>query len=89
MGRPGEVFGKAGGVQPVDQAAQAAQVIAVERALPADGQADAMDRDGEAFGQGAKLGQRPAAVAHVVLGMDLDPADGAGGLGEPAKCRDL
>jgi hypothetical protein len=89
MGRPGEVFGKARGVQPVDQVAQAAQVVAVERALAADGQADAMDRDGEAFGQGAQLGQRPAALAHVVLGMDLDPADGAGISVSPAKCRDL
>ena len=50
----------------------------VEPLLAADRQPHAMDRDREPLGEAGELRQRPPAVAHVVLGMDLQPGDGAG-----------
>jgi hypothetical protein len=82
VGGPRQMLGEAGRVEPVDQVPQAGQMGGVERALAADGQADAMDRDGKAGGEVAQLRQGAAAVAHVVLGMDLEPADRAGIGGE-------
>jgi hypothetical protein len=87
MGRPGEMLGKACRVEPADSVLQPGEVVAVERALAADGQPHAMHRDRETLGQGAQLRERPAAIAHVVLGMDLDPGDGTGiGRGSPKCC---
>lgn len=62
----------------VAQPAQALQMRAIERRVGADRQADAVHRQGEALVQPRELRVREAAIAHVVLGVHFDEADGAG-----------
>ena len=57
---------------------QAGEVVGIQRAFATDGEADAMHRYGKTFGKGAQLRQRPATITHVVLGVDLEPADRGG-----------
>ena len=78
VGRPGEVLGKACRVQPVAKPFQPSEVVPVERPLATDGKADAVDRDRKLLGKVAKLGERAAAIAHVILGMHLKPGDRGG-----------
>ena len=78
VGGPGQMLGKTGGVQPCDQMFEAGKVVGIQSAFATDRQADAMHRNGEAFSKVAQLGEGAAAVAHVVLGMDFQPAQWAG-----------
>ena len=50
-------------------------MIGVEPAFGADRQTNAVDREGKAICQVADLRVGPPACAHVVFGMDLDPAE--------------
>ena len=54
---------------------QALEVRAVERTFGADRQADAMQRQRIAVADRRQIAVRRPAGAHVVLGVDLEPAD--------------
>ena len=57
---------------------KAGKVVGVQIALATDRQADAVHGNRKAFGKVAQLRNRAAAVAHVVFGMDFQPAKRAG-----------
>ena len=78
MGRPGQMLGKAGRVEPADKMLETSQVVGIQIALATNGQPDAMNRDREPFRQMAQLRYRASAIPHVVLGMDFQPANRAG-----------
>src|SRR5262245_15684216 len=75
MARPGEILGEERGLVAGDERFQAPEMLAVEGAGSADRQPDAMQRDGITFADGAEVMVRRPALTHVVLGMNLEPAD--------------
>jgi hypothetical protein len=73
VSRPGKMLGEACRVEPLYQTLEAVKVIFVEGAFAANRQTNAMHRDRETFGKVMKLGDRASSIAHVVLGMNLEP----------------
>lgn len=59
----------------VEQDAQAAEMVRVERPVGADREADPVDRQRIAGADGGQVPVRRPAGTHVVLGMDLEEAD--------------
>ena len=78
MGRPRQMFRKTRRVQPVAEVFQSGQVVGVQPAFTANGQAHAVDGNREPLGQDTQLCQGSPAIAHVVLGMHLKPANRGG-----------
>ena len=74
--RPGEMLGKAVWLVAVAERPQPGEVGAVERLHRADRQADPVNGQGKILPQPAELGMRRAAGANVVLGVNLEEADG-------------
>src|SRR6056297_2392676 len=74
---PGQVLGKAGGLQPFAQVPEPREVSSVQPTFATDAEADAVYGNREPFRQVTQLGQWPPAIAHVVLGVDFQPFDRA------------
>jgi hypothetical protein len=74
------MLGEERGLVARDERLQAPEMLAVERPGAPDRQPDAMQRDGIAFADCAEIVVRRPALAHVVLGMNLEPADVGGGV---------
>src|SRR5262245_23562662 len=69
------MLGEGRGLVAGDERSQAPEMLVVEGAAPADRQPDAMQRDGIAFAHGSEIVVWRPALAHVVLGMNLEPAN--------------
>jgi hypothetical protein len=75
MARPGEMLREARGSIALHQSLKPCEVLPVERGTAANGKPDAVQRHGITFADGSEIMMRRPALAHVVLGMDLEPAD--------------
>ena len=75
VARPGEMLREQARLVAVDQMPEALEVVPVEGPGGADRQADPVQRQRIALADGAEIAMRRTAGAHVVLGMDLEPAD--------------
>ncbi len=75
MARPGEMLADQPGLVAFDEGLQAAQMIRVQRCRAADRQPDPVQRERIGLPDGLQIAVRRPARAHVVLGMDLEPAD--------------
>ena len=73
--RPGEVLRKQSRLVTLVQRLQPVQMLSVERAVRADRETDAVQRDRIELADGFEVTVRRAARAHVVLGVDLEEAD--------------
>jgi hypothetical protein len=72
------VLGHEGGLEPVGERGQALEVAGVESAGRAERQAHAVDRD-RIVAADPLQGSHRRAPAHVVLGVNLQPAHGGPG----------
>ena len=72
MARPGEMLGEESRLVAIDQSLEAIEVVTIERSRRSDRQADPVQGEGIALADGAELGMRRAAFAHVVLSMNLE-----------------
>lgn len=74
--RPGQVLGEQCGLVALDEMVQPLQVIPIERPIGADRQADAVQRERITVTDLREIAVRRAARSHVVLGVNLEKADG-------------
>ena len=75
MTRPGEVLGEELGLVAGHESLQARQMLLIEPARAADGEPHPMQRERIAHSHRLEGAMRRPAVAHIVLGMHLEPAD--------------
>jgi len=80
MARPGEMLREERRLVPGDQGLKAVEMLPVECPTAPDRESDAMQRHRIALAYGAQKMVGRAALPHVVLGMNLEPADVRGGL---------
>src|SRR6056297_3082723 len=78
MGRPRQMFGKTGRIEPVAEVFQAGKMVWIKAGFAADRQADTVDRDRKPLGQDTQLRNRATAVTHVILGMHFKPPNRVG-----------
>jgi hypothetical protein len=50
-------------------------MLGIERTAPADREPDPVQREGIALADGGEVVMRRPSLAHIVLGVDLEPAD--------------
>ncbi|ODR99207.1 hypothetical protein AUC68_04145 [Methyloceanibacter methanicus] len=75
VARPGQVLGEQGRFVAVGERAQTGKMAGIERPGAADGQPDAMQRERIPLADGRQIGMGRPAGPHIVLGVDLEPAD--------------
>lgn len=75
MARPGEMLGERLRLIAVDEPAQTPQMLPVEASRAPDRKTDAVQGQRVALADGGELGMGQTALAHIVLGMDLEEAN--------------